>query len=367
MSILSNSEFNVAMQSGQRHAVEDKELPRYDRTMSYDWNYDHAPDTIEVTVPPVAGQWRFCGLPVGSPLGIPAGPLLNSRWLLYYASLGFDVLVYKTVRSAYRACYPLPNLLPVGWNTMLTGAEGGLPAADEMRGSWAVSFGMPSKSPATWQADVERARKLLARDKILCVSVVGSVQPEWTIDQLADDYAICAKWAVESGADVVEVNFSCPNVSTCDGQLYLNFRSAEIVAARVRESIGKTPLVIKIGLITENEHVEQFLDAVAIHVDGLAMTNSIAATVAAASGDLLFEGAKRAICGTVTRAAAMNQIQMFSESLAVRRKSLCLVGVGGAASADDVRQFLQRGADAVHIATAAMIHPAIALEIRRQL
>ena len=46
---------------------------------------------------------QFCGIPVQSPLGIPAGPLLNSRWLLYYASLGFDVLTYKTVRSSARA------------------------------------------------------------------------------------------------------------------------------------------------------------------------------------------------------------------------------------------------------------------------
>ncbi len=367
MSMLNNPEFNAAMQLDQLSVDELSKLPRYDRTQTYEWNYDHAPDAVELEVPPVAGTWRFCGLPVSSPLGIPAGPLLNSRWLLYYANLGFDVLVYKTVRSAYRACYPLPNLLPIGSNTMMTGAERGLPAADEMQGSWAVSFGMPSKSPVTWQADVERARKLLPREKILCVSVVGSIQPDWTIDQLADDYAMCAKWAAESGADVVEVNFSCPNVSTCDGQLYLNFQSAEIVAARVRESIGKTPLVVKIGHMTERDDVEQFLNAVATHVDGLAMTNSIAATVAAANGELLFDGTKRAICGTVTRFAAIKQIQLFSDALAARRKSLCLVGVGGATSAEDVRQFLQHGADAVHIATAAMINPAIALEIRRQL
>ena len=51
------------------------------------------------------GQWQFCGLPVNSPLGVAAGPLLNGRWCLYYASLGFDVLTYKTVRSRRRECY----------------------------------------------------------------------------------------------------------------------------------------------------------------------------------------------------------------------------------------------------------------------
>ena len=81
----------------------------YDRTRTYDFNYEHAPDPVDVEVPPVPGKWDFCGLPVDSPLGIPAGPLLNGRWVLYYASLGFDILTYKTVRSGPRPCYSLPR------------------------------------------------------------------------------------------------------------------------------------------------------------------------------------------------------------------------------------------------------------------
>src|SRR5439155_12593529 len=117
-------------------------LPRYDWRQTYDRNYEHAPAPIPQDEPPVAGAWNYCGLPVGSPLGIAAGPLLNGRWILYYAALGFDVLTYKTVRSRHRACYPLPNLQPVA-ATHVRGGETALPARDEMRGSWAVSFGMP--------------------------------------------------------------------------------------------------------------------------------------------------------------------------------------------------------------------------------
>src|SRR6188474_1794120 len=88
-------------------------LVGYDRSKSYEWNYEHVPMPVDMQVPVVPGEWQFCGLPVDSPLGIPAGPLLNGRWILYYASLGFDVLTYKTVRSRERASYALPNLQPV--------------------------------------------------------------------------------------------------------------------------------------------------------------------------------------------------------------------------------------------------------------
>ena len=80
-------------------------LPAYDPRQTYDWNYDHAPEAPLREEAAVPGQWDFCGLPVGSPLGIAAGPLLNGKWILYYAALGFDVLTYKTVRSRARACY----------------------------------------------------------------------------------------------------------------------------------------------------------------------------------------------------------------------------------------------------------------------
>src|SRR5918993_1291127 len=97
-------------------------LSRYDPARTYRWNYDHPPSPVNIEVPRVAGAWQFAGLPVDSPIGIPAGPLLNGKWCLYYASLGFDVLTYKTVRSVARECYSLPNLVPVECDA-LTGHE----------------------------------------------------------------------------------------------------------------------------------------------------------------------------------------------------------------------------------------------------
>lgn len=341
-------------------------LPCYDRSKSYDWNYDHPPAPVSLDAPAVPGKWQFCGLTVPSPLGVPAGPLLNGAWCLYYASLGFDVLTYKTVRTQERACYPPPNLQPVACGA-LYGSEEDLPASEVMQGSWAVSFGMPSKAPEVWRADIEATRRRLPPEKVLSVSVVGSIQDGWTIDDLADDYARCAAWAVESGADCVETNFSCPNVSTCDGQLYQQPRDAAIVAERVREAIGVWPYIVKVGHVTQEEEMAALLTSLAPYVNAVAMTNSVAATVVDPTGRRMFGGQKRGICGAATWEPSLAQVRMGREVNLRHGLGLELIGVGGAFKAEHVRGYLKAGAQAVHLATAAMVNPAVAVEIRREL
>jgi len=338
-------------------------LQNYDRNRTYDYNYDHVPDPVDVEIPAVSGAWDFCGLPVNSPLGIPAGPLLNGRWILYYASLGFDILTYKTVRSSERACYDLPNLQPV-LTGQLTGNEAEVLATQEMTGSWAVSFGMPSKSPQVWRADIEKTRRELPKGKLLVVSVVGTIQEGWNIEDLADDYARCARWAVESGADAIETNFSCPNVSTCDGQLFQELESVRTVTSCVRQAIGSVPYIIKVGQIVGSERVGALLDAAGDSIQGVAMTNSIATQVVGIDGELLFDEQRRGICGDATRNASTHQTAIFAEQTNLRKKDLCLIGVGGIGNAEHVRDYLLAGANAVELATAAMVDPQIGLKIR---
>lgn len=338
-------------------------LPRYQLDRTYSWNYEHAPEPVEIEVPPMLGDWNFCGRRVDSPLGIPAGPLLNGKWVLYYASLGFDVLTYKTVRSAARECFAMPNIVPVAVNS-LTGHETSVPMSTEPTACWAVSFGMPSTHPDVWRRDVEWTRSRLASRKLLSVSVVGSVQPDWTLAELAADYALCARWAVDSGADIVEVNFSCPNVATCDGQLYQQPADAALVADVVKQSVGSIPLVIKIGHVLKREDAESIVAALEPFAASLAMTNTIAVPVMGTDGKLLFEGQRRGVCGAATRAASVTQTQLFNDVIRERGSKLKLIGVGGAGSLDDVQCYLHAGAEAVHLATAAMLDPGVALKIR---
>lgn len=344
---------------------------QYDPSRSWDWNRRHPPVAVSAPpeVVPFAGEWNWCGLPVNSPLGVAAGPLLNGAWLAHYARLGFDILVYKTVRTSARACYDLPNLVPVS-ATQLSATGTIVAATDSMQGSWAVSFGMPSVDVMTWTTDVRQTRSALRSGQVLVVSVVGTQSDtdsaSASLALLADDFARCAAMAVDAGADGVEANFSCPNVCTDDGQLYQQPATAGEVAAQIRAAIGAVPLVLKIGFVESRDHARRLVDAVAPSVNGLAMTNAISASVRSSGGELLFDGQSRGICGDAIRDASVHQVAMFADVIERTQAPLHIVGVGGISTLAHVEQYLSAGASSVAMATAPMVTPDVALEIREQ-
>ncbi|MAI71377.1 MAG: hypothetical protein CMM01_10730 [Rhodopirellula sp.] len=343
-----------------------EQFPAYNCDESYQWNYDHPPALPEIAVPELSGGWKFCGHEVSSPLGISAGPLLNGRWCCYYARLGFDVLTYKTVRSQRRECYPMPNLQPVSCG-QLDGTQNRVLPSKSMQGTWAVAFGMPSASPNIWRADIEWTRQQLSREKVLSVSVVGTMQEGWGIEELAADYAQCAKWAVESGADCIETNFSCPNVNTCDGQLYLDTKESAVVSEAVKSEIGNTPLIIKVGHFLDREAIPLFLSAVDKYTDAVSMTNSIANRVGVNDSNLMFESQPRGICGRAILEASLRQVRAFSQAIKERKSKIEVIGLGGIETAMEVTHYLSAGASACHLATHPMVDPGCGIKIRDHL
>lgn len=347
---------------------------RYDREKTWLSNLNDAPQFVGDIVSrhhAVPGSWKWCGVPVDSPLSIAAGPLLNGDWLLNYANLGFDILVYKTVRTRAHTCYELPNLVPVD-TKQLSRSGTTVSQAIEMNGTWAVSFGMPSQAPDIWREDIAATRQRMPPGKALVVSVVGTqdasnADPQRSLEQLAGDFAQCARWAMEAGAHGVEANFSCPNVSTSDGQLYQQPHAAQQVAATIRDHIGDAPLVLKIGRMISEADAEQFVRAVGPYINGLAMTNSIAARVQSSDGHLLFDGQPRGICGEAILDASIEQLKIFRDTLTRTDFDLDLVGIGGISKSKDVKRFLAAGATSVALATAAMVNPMVGLKLREHL
>ena len=109
-----------------------------------------------------------------------------------------------------------------------------------------------------------------------------------------------------------------------------------------------------------------WIDQVAVlSINGIAMTNSVAATVKQ-DERWLFDGQARGICGDATRSASIKQTELFSRLIAHRGLTITIVGVGGVSQAAHVHDYLKAGADHVQIASAAMVDPEVAIKIRQK-
>lgn len=84
-----------------------------DAVASNSYSEDHAAQTNQAAHVVQAQAQEFLGFRVNLPFGIPAGPLLNERFTTAAFLMGFDLAVYKTVRSRAWGCNAFPNVLAV--------------------------------------------------------------------------------------------------------------------------------------------------------------------------------------------------------------------------------------------------------------
>src|SRR5258706_11844573 len=91
--------------------------PFYDPLKSYEDNFHEGPfnDLADGKIYKQTGkpEYMFLGNPVFLPFGIPAGPLLNGKYVKAALDKGFDIPTYKTVRSQKYKSNPWPNVLSV--------------------------------------------------------------------------------------------------------------------------------------------------------------------------------------------------------------------------------------------------------------
>ena len=97
------------------------------------------------------------------PFGIPAGPLLNAKFIKAALDHGFDICVYKTVRTYEKKANPWPNVVAVDIKGDLTmeQARKGVVTKPGFSEPLAItnSFGNPSYPVDVWQPDMADAVK----------------------------------------------------------------------------------------------------------------------------------------------------------------------------------------------------------------
>ncbi len=338
----------------------------------YDWD---AP----VDFLPVAPR-SLLGFNVDFPIGMPASPLTCNHWYIkMYASLGFDILTYKTVRTRKHLGHTPPNWAYVHHQPdkleypfeepVVAGLDTPLKDADEA--TMVNSFGIASRPPALWQEDIRRAKKALSPGhQVLMVSVVASpdISPMSQSREIEQDFVSAGMMAKEAGADIVEVNYSCPNTPG-NPDIYQDPEMSARISRAMYKALRPTPVVMKIGYLPR-QRLCQIVSANIGWVQGIVAINSISAPVNNSLGGPFFgENRPRAgVSGAAIKPWAMEMARNLADLKSQEKwgEDKIVLAVGGVTTAGDVGEYLGLGVDGVLSCTGTYANPNLAVEARQQ-
>lgn len=372
--------------------------PFYDPNLSYEENYDQGPfgafangEVYSQTGEPASSatrfaesrrarfaarrergepQYDFLGQKVYLPFGIPAGPLLNSAFCKGAFQKGFDICVYKTVRSAYFPCHPFPNVLAAKLEGDLTLERAQNPIVADNNYSEPLnitnSFGVPSKDASVWQEDVKKAISYAGKGQVLVLSFMGTVRENQTPEEFVADYALAARQSMETGAKILETNLSCPNIGN-EGLVCYNLEMTHRVCEAIRKEIGETPLILKVGYYKSDEDIKRLVEIASKYAQAIAAINTIQAEIVDKDGNQALPGKNRArsgVCGAGIKWAGLEMVKRLRKVIQDSRFKIQVIGVGGVTTKEDYFELMDAGADAVMSATGAMWNPDLAKEIK---
>ncbi|MGH2510838.1 MAG: hypothetical protein ACRDHZ_26030, partial [Ktedonobacteraceae bacterium] len=284
---------------------------------------------------------------------------------------GFDIPVYKTVRTRTYASAPWPNVLAVqiaDSDLTFAMAERGLVANQRFTEPLAItnSFGVPSFEPDFWQEDLAQASRAAKKGQFVIGSFQGTTNAHGDIVAYMQDFVLAAKLVKETGVKVLEANLSCPNEGTAHLLCYDTQRSRTIVAA-IKNEIGDTPLIVKIGYFAEKELLNHFVNEVGCMVQGISAINTIPAKIMNAHGEQALPGVGRmrsGVCGSPIKWAGLDAVRKLSALKQALDMTFTIIGVGGVTVPADYQEYRAAGADIVMSATGAMWNPYLAQEVR---
>ena len=353
------------------------QTPFYDPTKSYEENYDNGPFSAftdgEVFEQKGEPQYEYHGHKVYLPFGIPAGPLLNSTYIKAAFDKGFDICVYKTVRTDTYASHPFPNILSVHADGDLTLERLKSPLIADTNYSQPLaitnSFNIPSKNVATWQEDMKKANEAAGVGQVLVGSFVGTVRDNQTPKEFIEDWVIAAKQVIETGVKIVEADLSCPN-NGAEGLVCYDIQTTERICKGIRKVIGNVPFVLKLGYFEDDDKLEKIAEIAQEYGNGIAAINTLQGTIIDREGKQALPGKTRAmagVCGAPIKWAGLDMVRRLKKIRKEKNYKFSIDGVGGVTTPEDYFEYKDAGADTVMSATGAMWNPYLAEEIKQKL
>ena len=229
------------------------------------------------------------------------------------------------------------------------------------------SFGVPSFDAQIWQKDLAEAVAHAGNSQVVVGSFQGTKKGDGDVDAFVADFVLAARLVKETGAKILEVNFSCPNEGTAHLMCF-DVAMVRRTSEAIKNEIGNTPLVIKIAYYENQEALEKLIQDVGNIVDGISAINTIGSAVRNEKGEQALPGEGRLVSGVCGESIKWAGLDMTGRLKNLREElgmNFTIVGVGGVSSADDFKKYREAGADAVMSATGAMWNPMLAQEIKK--
>jgi dihydroorotate dehydrogenase (NAD+) catalytic subunit len=348
--------------------------PFYDPEKTYEENYEEGPfgAFADEKIYEQKGEPKnnYHGQQVYLPFGIPAGPIINSKYVKASFEKGFDIVVYKTVRSDFYLVHPFPNILSVHTDGDLTLEKLQKPLVSDTDFSPPIaitnSFNIPSKKPEIWQEDMKKAISYAGKGQVLVGSFVGTVRPDQTQEEFVADWGVVAKLVLETGAPILEADISCPNNGD-EGLVCYNLEITETICKSVRNVIGNTPFILKVGYYENYEQLEKLAVIANEYADGISAINTLPGIIVDREGNQALPGKNRVkggVCGAPIKWAGLEMVKKLHKLREKNNYKFSIDGVGGVTTPEDYQEYMGAGADAVFSATGAMWNPHLAQDIK---
>lgn len=335
-------------------------------------------------------KYSFLGKKLISPIIIAAGPSSGHHWSDFYFKMGYGAVIEKTRRSSPRSSNKAPNIAIVNSDQYLKranikkGVQASLDEEDFISYmSITNSFGNPSPAIEVWAKELTVQKKAVSAGQMLgcsvtatfphdgpsCFKILKTKDENAAIVETALDLLTAASAAVVNGAEFVEFNLACPNVTenTEEGEMFQNPKLIAYTLREFKKRFPETPVGFKFGLYKNKDQMRRCFASAGDDLDYVSGVNAIATPVYDKKGKEVLPGRSiSGVCGKVMKEIALEEISWAAEVRAKEGLKYEILGGGGIVEPKDVDQFLDTGANAVQVATIPLVNPLFAYEYQRK-
>ena len=175
---------------------------------------------------------------------------------------------------------------------------------------------------------------------------------------VADYVASAVRLDAHPGCAAIELNVSCPNVESGCASIGADATETEALTRAARQTTGK-PLFVKLSA-SVSDVAEIARAAEAGGADALVCVNTVKGTaIDRRTGRSWLGGGGGGLSGPAIRPVALHAVLACREAT-----GLDIIGLGGVAGPDDVRDLMAAGAAAVAIGTMLFADPSLARRVR---